>query len=353
MSAGMYRKRVFCADLEVGDEIQDVFCVTRSERRTGKNGPYLTLEFVDRSGRIPGVAWNDADILAGLLVEGSFAHVRGRITTFRDQPQIEVAEAGAAPDSLDPTEYLASGPIPAEESIREIRSLAASIADPHLKGLVLGFLEDPTFATRFATAPAAKVHHHAYVGGLAEHTLSVMELCALAAEHYGDIDRDLLLTGAFLHDVGKTAELAVLPGFPYTEEGSLLGHIALGFAIVRERIAQVAGFPPDRAADLGHLILSHQGELEWGSPVQPQTLEALVLHFLDNLDSKVATARAHLDSVEGGRTAYVRSLGRSLFRRAPALEAPPNAADPLEGLEGPSNGGEPTPVDELGESPPD
>jgi 3'-5' exoribonuclease len=324
VNAGTYRKKVFCADLEVGDEVQDVFCIARAERRTGKNGPYLTLEFVDRSGRIPGVAWNEADALAEVLVEGGFASIRGRITMFREAPQIEVVEAEPAPDALDPAEYLAGGPVPPEESIVGIRLLAASMVDPHLKGLVLGFLDDAEFAARFAAAPAAKVHHHAYVGGLAEHTRSVMELCALAAEHYGDLDRDLLLAGAFFHDVGKTAELAVEPGFPYTEEGSLLGHIALGFAIVRERIARVAGFPPDRAADLGHMILSHQGELEWGSPVQPQTLEALVLHFLDNLDSKVGTARPHLADIDSGRTGWVKSLRRALFRRAapspPAME---------------------------------
>ena len=178
------------------------------------------------------------------------------------------------------------------------------------------FLDDREFTAAFAAAPAAKINHHAYVGGLAEHTLSVMRLCAAAADHYGDLDRDMLVAGAFLHDIGKTQEIAVEPGFPYTEEGALLGHIPIGYGMLRERSAAIPGFPREIAVDLGHLVLSHQGELEWGSPVQPRTIEALVLHFIDNLDSKVTTARTHLEGIDEGQGPYVRSLGRSLFRRA-------------------------------------
>jgi 3'-5' exoribonuclease len=280
-----YRKRVFCADLDSGEQVDEVFCVTRVSRKVGRSGPFLSLEFADRSGRIPGVAWDNADALAPTLVEGAFVRVRGIVTDYRGQPQIQVEAAEPAPQ-VDPGEYL-----------------------------VVGLLDDPQFVERFSVAPAAKVNHHAYVGGLAEHTRSVMNLCELAAGHYPDLDRDLLLAGAFLHDLGKIDELAVEPGFPYTEAGSLLGHIALGYAYVRERIAAIDGFPPELATDVAHLVLSHQGELEWGSPVKPQTLEAIVLHHLDNLDSKVTAARAHLDNATTSRTGYVRSLQRSLFRR--------------------------------------
>jgi 3'-5' exoribonuclease len=224
-----------------------------------------------------------------------------------------------------------------------IRELAATIRDPWIARLVRSFLDDDRLAAAFAAAPAAKVNHHAYVGGLAEHTLSVMRLCAAAAAHYGELDRDLLLAGALLHDVGKTIEIAVEPGFPYTEEGSLLGHIPIGFAMVRERIARIPDFPREIALDLGHLILSHQGELEWGSPIQPRTAEALVLHFVDNLDSKVATARTHLAGIEEGHGPYVRSLGRSLFRRA-VREAP---AEPPARVGGGPDRDEPSLFDRL------
>lgn len=317
----IYRKRVFCADLRVGQEVSEVFCVGRVQRRMGRNGPFLTLEFVDRSGRIPGVAWDEVEAIAERLAEGGYARVGGRVTDFRGEPQIHVVEAGPAPPALEPSEYLPAGPVPSERSIEGIRRLARTISDTGLRRLVLGFLDDPAFARRFGAAPAAKLHHHAYVGGLAEHTLSVMELCAAAAEHYRDLDRDLLLAGAFCHDLGKVRELAVEPGFPYTEEGELVGHIVLGHDMVRDRARETA-LAEERAIDLGHLVLSHQGELEWGSPVEPRTLEALVLHFLDNLDSKVASARPHLARIEKGRTAWVRSLGRALFRRGD------RAADP-------------------------
>lgn len=317
----IYRKQVFCADLEIGQEVSEVFCVGRVQRRMGRNGPFLTLEFVDRSGRIPGVAWDEVDVLAERLVEGGYAKVGGRVTDFRGVPQIQVSEVAQAPAALEPSEYLPAGPVPPERSIEAIRGLARTIADHGLRRLVTAFLDDPGFVHRFGAAPAAKLHHHAYVGGLAEHTLSVMDLCAGAADHYPDLDRDLLLAGAFCHDLGKVRELAVEPGFPYTEEGQLVGHIVLGYEMVRDR-ARETGLPAERAVDLGHLVLSHQGELEWGSPVEPRTLEALVLHFVDNLDSKVAAARPYLANTERGRTAYVRSLGRALFRRGAAIPKP-------------------------------
>ncbi|MGH7542761.1 MAG: OB-fold nucleic acid binding domain-containing protein, partial [Gemmatimonadota bacterium] len=198
----IYRKRVFCADLQIGQEVSEVFCVARVQRRTGRNGRFLTLEFVDRSGRIPGVAWDEVDRLTEVLVEGAFARVGGRVTDFRGEPQIQVLDAGPAPSRVEPSDYLPAGPVPPERSIAGIRRLVASMTDAGLRDLAWAFLEDPEFARRFTAAPAAKLHHHAYVGGLAEHTLSLMELCEQVAHHYADLDRDLLLAGAFCHDLG-------------------------------------------------------------------------------------------------------------------------------------------------------
>ncbi|MGH7567174.1 MAG: 3'-5' exoribonuclease YhaM family protein [Gemmatimonadota bacterium] len=325
MSPGVYRKRVFCTDLAVGDAVQELFCVERVERRTGRGGAFLRVSLVDRTGSVTAMVWDDVEAVLEALTEGGYAQVRGDVETFRGDLQLKVAGAVRWTEGVDPADFLRRGPIPGEVSMAGIRELAASIEDPWISRVVHSLLNDQGLAAAFAAAPAAKVNHHAYVGGLAEHTLSVMRLCAAAADHYGDLDRDLLIAGAFLHDIGKTVEIAVEPGFPYTEEGTLLGHIPLGYAMVRERIAGIDGFPREIAVDLGHLILSHQGELEWGSPVQPRTAEALVLHFVDNLDSKVATARTHLEGVDAGHGPYVRSLGRSLFRRAarePSVEPP-------------------------------
>lgn len=315
MSDDVYRKSAFCADLRPGDEVDEVFFVAQSERRRGKRGPYLAIELVDRTGRLRGNVFDNVETLSGKLTEGEYARVRGRIEEFREEARIRVVEVDPAPESIDFGEYVFSGPIPAGDSLRGIRALVESMTDGDLQALILGFLDDPEFLGAFSASPAAMINHHAYVGGLAEHTASVMELCDRAAAHYPELDRDLLLAGAFCHDIGKIQELETRPGFPYTEEGQLLGHIPLGFAMVRDRVARIEGFPEGRGVDLGHMILSHQGELEWGSPVLPRTLEALVLHHVDNLDSKVATARVPLSRVERGRTVYVRSLGRSLFRR--------------------------------------
>lgn len=310
----VYRKRVFVRDLTVGTSVDEVFCIARVDRLKGRKGPYLRLELTDRTGSVPGVAWDDVDALSRVLVSGAFARIRGDVNEYRDALQVRVDTAQVA-SRVEPEEYLPRGPVPVEQSLDEIRELVSTIGDVWLRGLVEGFLADPDAVARFVAAPAAKVVHHAYVGGLAEHTLSVMTLCAHAADHYPGVDRDLLLVAAFFHDIGKIEELAVEPGFPYTERGSLIGHVVLGHALVRELISRTPGFPEERATDLEHLVLSHQGELEWGSPVKPQTIEGLVLHFIDNLDSKVTAARGHLDVAGAERTGYIRTLGRSLFRR--------------------------------------
>ena len=254
MSPDVYRKQVFCADLAVGDAVEELFCVERVERRVARDErPYLPLRLVDRTGATarpyPGTArsfvvtamvWDEVEKILEALEEGGYARIRGAVEDFRGDLQLKIAGAEAWADDVDPEDFLRRGPVPGEVSMAGIRELAATIADPWITRLVRSFLNDRGFAAAFAAAPAAKVNHHAYVGGLAEHTLSVMRLCAAAADHYGDLDRDLLLAGAFLHDVGKTVEIAVQPGFPYTEEGTLLGHIPLGYAIVRERIARAS-----------------------------------------------------------------------------------------------------------------
>lgn len=344
MSAGIYRKSLFCCDLSVGERIREVFCLARVERRSKSDGAaYLRLSLADRSGEVAGVAWDDVEALLDVLIEGDYARVEGEVGEYRGELQIRVSGAETVEERLDPGEFLPQGPVPVRESMDGIRSLVESMTDPWLKRLLASFLEDPGFAADFAASPAAKRNHHAYVGGLAEHTRSVMEMCARAAEHYPSVDRDLLLAGAFCHDIGKTVELAVEPGFPYTEEGELIGHIPIGFAMVRERVAAIEGFPADRRTDLGHLVLSHQGELDWGSPVVPRTLEAIVLHFVDNLDSKVSTARRHLEEVDSGRTGWVNALGRTLFRRGPAGSDPGEAPPAEETPEGPPTAGEAPP----------
>lgn len=344
MRDDVYRKQLFCEEIEVGDEIREVFCVGTTERKMGKNGPFLRLSLLDRTGSLAGVAWDEVDRLAEVMVEGRYARISGVVTEYRGEPQLKVVEAEPVGGPVDPAEFLPRGTIDGETSLAGIEALVETMADRPLRDLARAFLHDPTWRRAFASAPAAKVNHHAYVGGLAEHTLSVMDLCAHAADHYPDVDRDLLLAGALFHDVGKIRELAVEPGFPYTVEGNLLGHVAIGFSMVTERAGEIDALSSERTTDLGHLILSHQGELEWGSPVRPVTLEALILHYVDNLDSKVGTALCHLEGVERGSSDWVRSLGRRLFRRSAIErdEVEPAGPDGSARPEEPADGDEPS-----------
>ncbi len=182
----------------------------------------------------------------------------------------------------------------------ELRRAAAETRNPFLKELMLSFLDDPEFMRLFTAAPAAKNYHHPYIGGLLEHTVSTVRICRLLHELYPELDRDLLVAAAMLHDIGKIHELSYERAIDYTDEGRFLGHLLLSDQILRERIAQVPDFPPELALRLRHAVLSHHGELEWGSPKRPKTLEAIVLHHVDNLDAKVNSfreiAERHLES---------------------------------------------------------
>ncbi|MFN2432988.1 MAG: 3'-5' exoribonuclease YhaM family protein [Gemmatimonadota bacterium] len=310
-------KGSYVKDLVEGGEVEGVFLVLRkSARRTREGRPYLVLGLYDRSGTVDGQIWEDAEAFQVTFVERDYLRVRGVVDRFRERLQLRVVSCSTCPvEEVSPEDFLPASSRPAAEMRAELRARIRGLSDPHLKALLERFESDAAFMSDFVLAPAANVVHHAYVGGLLEHTLSLMAASDAVARVYPDVDRDLLLAGAFLHDVGKIRELRAEPGFPYTDEGQLLGHIVLGYEIAMRRIDALPGFPPDLRARLGHLILSHQGELEWGSPKRPVTLEALVLHFLDNLDSKVAVYRkAAGEGGEGAWTDYVRALGRSLYR---------------------------------------
>jgi 3'-5' exoribonuclease len=209
----------------------------------------------------------------------------------------------------------------------------------HLRGLLEAMLGDPEISRRYKTAPAAKQIHHAYLGGLIEHVLSLCKLAALTASHYRMIDQDLLLTGVVLHDIGKIYELSYERGFSYTTEGQLLGHISIAMRMVSDKLARMPDFPPRLRMLVEHMILSHHGRLEFGSPKVPQFPEAMLLHYLDDLDSKMECMRVMVDRdrlVEGYFTGYSSSMERSILKkakfldeRAPALtEAPHPTAPP-------------------------
>lgn len=295
------------------------FLVSVQPLRTRTDKPYLRLQLQDVHGALEARVWEMADEIGASLRDGMYVGVRGRIEVFNGERQLKVEDVRQIHVGLDDLEhFLPRSPRDPEQMDRELGELITSVRDDALRALVESMLGAGTnLGAGFRLAPAAKYNHHAYLGGLIEHTLSVTQVCAMLAEHYQPhIDRDLLIAGALLHDIGKVREIGARAGFPYTDEGKLLGHIVLGMQMVAEAAQAIPQLTPQRLTLLQHLIASHQGRYEWQSPREPRTLEAYILHYADDLDAKMQHATGMIGTVPGpaGWTGYDRSLGRELYR---------------------------------------
>lgn len=320
------------AELGDGSSIVACYSVTRAQVKTTKRDkPYLSLELADLHGSVDARIWDDAERYTGVAEPGVFVGVRGRVEYFQGQAQVNVEHLERVRVEADDLGYfMPRCPRDFAEMENELAELMGSVEEEGLRQLLRRLLGPKTESGEwFRKAPAAKRNHHAYVGGLLEHTLSVTKLCRAMAFHYGPIvDRDLLITGALLHDVGKIHEIATEAGFPYTTSGKLLGHILLGIEMVHEAGRQL-GLGEDRLRLVEHLVASHQGRYEWHSPRQPQTLEALILHHADDTDAKVQQAIDLVRGSEHGWTDYARPFGREFLKhdgaRDPGSEPP---ADP-------------------------
>ncbi len=246
---------------------------------------------------------------------GSVIKIKGRVQLYRNRVQLSVMQLRIArAEEASPADFLPRSARDPEEMFTELRQIIASIADTHLRGLLETVFGDAAIAAKFKRAPAAKSMHHAFCGGLLEHVLSLCGLCQLAAAHYKTIRRDLLMTGAILHDIGKIEELGYQASFFYTNEGQLIGHLVGGVEIVREKLRGLPGFPEEYRLLVEHMILSHHGHLEFGSPKEPLFPEALMLHYLDDLDSKMEAMRATIAaSPDQEWTARSPALERSLL----------------------------------------
>jgi len=232
--------------------------------------------------------WDKAAEFAPLFEKDDFIKVQGEVDEFQGVPQLRILRLRkAAGGEIDPADFLPKTAQDVDSLLSEIGEILKSVRNPHLRVLLESFLTDEEFVKKFKTAPAAKAMHHVYLGGLLEHTLSVLRLIRLVAPQYKDLDPDLLLSGGFLHDVGKVDELAYERSFDYTDRGRLLGHITLTAEMLDRKIQGLPDFPETLALLLKHLVLSHHGEYIFGSPKRPKTLEALLLHHLDDLDAKM------------------------------------------------------------------
>ncbi|NLE74077.1 MAG: CRISPR-associated endonuclease Cas3'' [Actinobacteria bacterium] len=305
--------RLSVSGLVAGREVQEIYLVTSKDLRTTKAGkPFLRLKVADRSGNIDCMVWDNAETAVLGFEVGDLVRICGRVTEYEGRPQLEATTIVAAPvGAADPRDFLPSTYRDVDELLDFLRFHIDSVYDRHYSALLHNIFDDEAFIRRFALAPAAKQFHHAYLGGLLEHTVSVAALCESLAQQYPRVNRDLLTTAALLHDVGKVSELTYDRMIDYSDEGKLLGHVLLGVTFVHDKINRIENFPEEKAQMILHAIASHHGELEWGSPKRPKTLEALIIHHIDNLDAKI---KGFLEIVEGSRNAQWTDL-RNLFRR--------------------------------------
>jgi 3'-5' exoribonuclease len=304
--------RVAVCDLTPGTAVRGVYLLSARETRTTKAGkPFFKLKLSDRTGTVDCTVWDTGDVQEDVTA-GDLVLVDGRVTEYLGKPQVEATGVTAAPaGAARPRDFLPSTYRDIDELKGFLQFHVGSIYDRDYSALLEAIFGDDEFMDIFITAPAAKLFHHAYLGGLVEHTVSVAEMCDFVAQQYGRVDRDLLMTAALLHDVGKTRELAFDTVIDFTDAGRFLGHVIQGVTLVSEKAREVPGFPEEKLQLLLHCIVSHHGELEWGSPKRPKTIEALILHHVDNLDAKV---KGFLEIVDGSRDASWTDL-RNLFRR--------------------------------------
>ena len=315
----MEKKNIYIRDIKSGDKVSDYFLVAEKNLAFSQKGaPYLNVRLKDKTGELDGKIWDNAREWDKAFKKGDIVRVEARSANYKNVIQLSIMELKkAADEDITLGDYLPAARRDGGVMLAELMIIVESVDNPHLKALLYAFFQDEEIADLFKRAPAAKGFHHIYLGGLLEHTLSVARLLDLACAQYEGIDRDLLLTGGILHDIGKIYELSYGRTVDYTDEGRLVGHIVMGAEMVDKRIAAWEDFPAHLALKLRHVMLSHHGDLEYGSPKRPKTVEALIVHFMDDLDAKVNAFQEFIAAApddESGWTPYHRLLERFIYR---------------------------------------
>jgi len=314
-------KKQFINAIKAGDAVDDIFVLsekTLSQKRDGKN--FLNITVSDKSGSIKGVVWDNVDQIVSGITAGGFVHIKGKISEYKGMLQLGVKTmAAVSPDSVNPSDFIPATDLNIDDMYIRLLKITASIETGYLKELLEAFWNDEDFVRKFKTAPAAKKMHHAYLGGLLEHTLSMTILANKIAGHYSEyytgIDKDLLLTGALLHDIGKTIEFDYKFSIDYSVEGRLLNHIVIGIEMLDEKLKKIKDFPEEQAILLKHMIVSHHGIREFGSPEPPKTIEAVLLNYIDEIDSKVNCIREFIATEDPNETwtSYHKLLERHFY----------------------------------------
>ncbi len=318
-------KKVFVEELSAGMQVDSVFLVRDKNLATTKNGnPFLNLNLIDRTGKIAAKVWEKRDD-PGYVERASesfgkndFVRVSGRVDTYMENIQLIVESIGlVVTGDVTLSDFIPTGDRNPEEMVKELMKINEDIKNPYIKKLLSAFLTDGDFMRKFKQAPAAKKLHQAYLGGLMEHTLNLVKMAEAMSEHYPHVNRDLLLCGTILHDIGKMEELDYERSFDYSDRGRLLGHIFIGARMVSEKIRGIEGFPPRLADLILHMILSHHGEFEHGSPVLPAIPEAIILHHVDNMDAKVWGFMGEVErssDLDGNWTKYSNVYERFIYK---------------------------------------
>jgi len=311
-------KKRFITDIRAGDRVDDIFVLSEkilSQKRDGNN--FLNVTLSDKTGTIKGVVWDNVDQIAAGITSGDFAHVNGSVSDYRGTLQVVIKKmAPFSSDRIDPSDFLPQTSRDIEGMFERLVKRTDSITTDYLKALIDAFFKDKEFVNKFKTAPAGKKMHHAYIGGLLEHTLSMVSLADKIAGHYSGIDRDLLLSGAILHDIGKIDEFEYQFKIDYSDKGRLLNHIVIGIKMVDEKLSGIDNFPEDQMLLIKHMIVSHHGTREFGSPEPPKTIEAVLLNYIDEIDSKVNAIRDFIASEDPDETwtSYHRLLERHFYK---------------------------------------
>jgi 3'-5' exoribonuclease len=313
-----------CARVE-NQTITSMFVVALKQVKSKKSGElYLSLVLADRSGQLQANMWDNVADAISAFEQDDFVKVKGVVHKYNGRWQLTVHKMRKLGESeIDYSDYLAKTSKDVEQLWQTLCSFVESFQNPWLKSLLKEFTSDEALVAAYKTAPAAKTLHHAFVGGLLEHVVSLLTVCDLTARNYPQVDRDLLLSGAFLHDIGKLHELTYQRSIAYTTKGQLLGHMIIELEMLHQKIARVPGFPDELKVLLEHLIISHHGEYEFGSPKLPMFPEALMLHYLDDLDSKMESMRAQFEreaEFDSPWTSYNPSLARPLLNPKKFLE---------------------------------
>jgi 3'-5' exoribonuclease len=309
------------------------FVVVSKQIKPKKSGePYIALTLGDRSGQLEAKMWDNVEEVLNVFEQDDFLKIKGLVNKYKNRFQLTIHKLRKLGDTeIEFDDYLPKTTKNIDELWQTLATFVDSFQNLHLQTLVRAFMSDPEIAAAYRNAPAAKTLHHAYIGGLLDHVVSLFRSCDLISRNYPQVNRDLLLTGVFLHDIGKIHELAYNRSFSYTTRGQLLGHMIIELEMLQAKLALVPDFPPELKTLLEHLIISHHGEYEFGSPKLPMFPEALLLHYMDDLDSKMEAMRAHFEreaDLESPWSSYNPSLGRPLLNSAKYLA--PKTSAPAE-----------------------